>query len=50
MARSGDAGAREAWPDAEVLHVNGATHSLFTELGETLGDVIGEWAARVGIA
>jgi len=41
---------REAWPDADVLHLDGATHSLFTELGEGLGDVIGEWAERVGIA
>lgn len=41
---------REAWPDAEVFHLEGATHSLFTELGDGLGDVIGEWAERVGIA
>lgn len=40
---------RDAWPDAEVLHVGGATHSLFTELQETLGDLIGEWAERVEI-
>jgi pimeloyl-ACP methyl ester carboxylesterase len=41
---------RDAWPDAEVFHVEGATHSLFTELRETLGDVIGEWAERMEIA
>ena len=41
---------REAWPDAEVAHIDGATHSLFTELGEGLGDLIGDWAQRVGIA
>ena len=41
---------RAAWPDAEVSHIDGATHSLFTELGEELGDLIGEWAERVGIA
>ena len=40
---------RDAWPDAEVFHVGGATHSLFTELQETLGDLIGEWAERVEI-
>lgn len=41
---------RAAWPDAEVAHIDGATHSLFTEFGEGLGDVIGDWADRVGIA
>lgn len=41
---------RAAWPDAEISHLEGATHSLFTELGEGLGDVIGDWAERVGIA
>ncbi len=41
---------RAAWPDADVEHVDGATHSLFTELGEGLGDIVGEWANRRGIA
>ena len=40
----------EASPVPGVLHVGVATHSLFTELQETLGDVIVEWAKRVGIA
>ncbi len=39
-----------SWPDAEVEHLEGATHSLFTELGESLGDIIGDWAKRRGIA
>jgi pimeloyl-ACP methyl ester carboxylesterase len=38
-----------AWPDAEVVHLEGATHTIFTELGEELGDVIGAWAQRRGI-
>lgn len=41
---------QQAWPDVEVAHVDGATHSLFTELGEGLGDLIGDWAERRGIA
>jgi hypothetical protein len=41
---------RDTWPDADVIHVEGATHSLFTELRETLGDGIGEWAERMEIA
>jgi pimeloyl-ACP methyl ester carboxylesterase len=39
-----------AWPDAEIVHVAGGTHSLFTELGPELGDIIGAWARRRGIA
>lgn len=39
-----------AWPDAEVVHLEGATHTLFTELGPALGDLIGDWARRREIA
>jgi pimeloyl-ACP methyl ester carboxylesterase len=40
----------QAWPDAEVVHLEGATHTLFTEVGAELGDLIGDWASRRGIA
>lgn len=39
-----------AWPDVEIIHVAGGTHTLFTELGPGLGDLIGGWAQRRGIA
>jgi pimeloyl-ACP methyl ester carboxylesterase len=39
-----------AWPTAEIVHVEGGTHSLFTELGAELGELIGGWAERRGIA
>ncbi len=39
-----------AWPDADIVHVAGGTHALFTELGPELGDLIGGWARRRGIA
>jgi pimeloyl-ACP methyl ester carboxylesterase len=40
----------QALPDADVVHLEGATHTIFTELGPELGDLIGAWAERRGIA
>ncbi len=40
----------QAWPDAEVVYLEGATHSIFTELGSELGDRVGAWARRREIA